>query len=189
MRRASKGVLDPVAGFLLKIGLTPNAVTILGLVITVGGAVLAGMGKFTLAVVVLLIGAPLDAVDGAMARKLGSPTRFGGFLDSVLDRYAELSMMGGLLFYYMNQGNSLDGLLIFIAAAGSVMVSYTRARAEGLGFNGKGGLLGRIERMILMILFLLIRRPMIAILIIAVLANFTAIQRVLLVHKQAVDTK
>ena len=185
MRDTSKVVLDPVAVFLLKIGLTPNAITLLGMVLSAAAGVFAGFGKFTLAGVILLVGAPLDAVDGAMARQRGKPSRFGGFFDSVIDRYSELFVLGGLLYYYVGQGNALASLLIFIAAAGSVMVSYTRARAEGQRFTAKVGILSRMERMTALILFLLIGRPLIAMWIIAILANVTAVQRILNVYKQS----
>jgi CDP-diacylglycerol--glycerol-3-phosphate 3-phosphatidyltransferase len=185
MRDTSKVVLDPVAAFLLKIGLTPNAITLLGMVLSAAAGVFAGFGKFTLAGVILLVGAPLDAVDGAMARQRGKPSRFGGFFDSVIDRYSELFVLGGLLYYYVGQGNALASLLIFIAAAGSVMVSYTRARAEGQRFTAKVSILSRMERMTALILFLLIGRPLIAMWIIAILANVTAVQRILNVYKQS----
>jgi len=185
MRDTFKVVLDPVAGFLLKIGLTPNSVTLFGLLLTAAAGVFAGFGKFFISGLILLMGAPLDAVDGVMARKRGQPSRFGGFFDSVIDRYSELFLLGGLLFYYIAQGDILSGLLVFIAAGGSVMVSYTRARAEGQGFTAKVGLFSRVERMIALILFLLIGKPIIAIWIIAILANITAIQRILNVYQQS----
>lgn len=188
MRNTFKVVLDPVAAFFLKLGFTPNMVTLLGLVLSIVAAVFAGMGKFLVAGLILMVGAPFDAVDGAMARQRGEPSRFGGFFDSVIDRYSELFMLGGLLYYYIGQGDQLACLLVFIAAAGSVMVSYVRARAEGQAFTAKVGILSRVERMIALVLFLIIGKPLIAIWIIAILANFTAVQRILNVHKQAVET-
>jgi len=185
MRDTFKRVLDPVAGFLLKIGLTPNSVTLFGMLLSAAAGVLAGLGKFSIAGLILLIGAPLDAVDGAMARLRGQPTRFGGFFDSVIDRYSELFLFGGLLFYYVAQENAFASLLVFTAAAGSVMVSYTRARAEGQRFTAKVGILSRMERMIALILFLIIGKPIYAIWIIAILANVTAVQRILNVYKQS----
>lgn len=185
MRDTFKIVLDPVAVFLLKLGLTPNAITLLGMLLSATAGVVAGFGKFTLAGIILLVGAPLDAVDGAMARQRGKPSRFGGFFDSVIDRYSELFVLGGLLYYYVGQGNAFASLLIFIAAAGSVMVSYTRARAEGQRFTAKVGILSRMERMIALILFLILARPLIAMWVIAILANITAVQRILNVHKQS----
>lgn len=185
MRDTFKVVLDPVAGFLLKLGLTPNSVTLFGLLLSATAGVFAGLGNFLVAGLILLIGAPLDAVDGAMARKRGQPSRFGGFFDSVIDRYSELFVLGGLLFYYVSQGDNLASLLVFIAAGGSVMVSYTRARAEGQGFSAKVGVFSRVERMIALILFLIIGKPIIAIWVIAILANVTAIQRIINVYQQS----
>jgi CDP-diacylglycerol--glycerol-3-phosphate 3-phosphatidyltransferase len=189
LRKTFKGVIDPVAAFFLKLGFKPNTITLLGLVISIVAAFIAARGNFTVAGLILLVGAPFDVIDGAMARQMGEPTRFGGFFDSVIDRYAELFLMGGLLFYYIEKGNDLACMLVFIAAAGSVMVSYVKARAEGLDFTAKVGILTRVERMIVLILFLLIGKPIIAIWIIAILANVTAIQRLLFVRKQAFMSK
>lgn len=185
LRKISKGVLDPIAGFCLKIGLKPNMVTGLGVILNIVTAYFLVIDKIQIAGLVLLIGAPLDALDGAMARQRGEPSRYGAFIDSVSDRYAELIVLGGLLIHYIDAGNMLACLLAFIAAAGSVLVSYTKARAESLGFNAKVGILTRVERSIVMIICLLIKQPMIALWIIAILANFTAIQRIAFVHKQA----
>lgn len=185
MRDTFKVVLDPVARFFLNLGLTPNSITLFGLVLSATAGVFAGLGKFTIAGLILLVGAPLDAVDGAMARQRGQPSKFGGFFDSVIDRYSELFLLGGLLYFYAVDGNTFACVLVFIAAAGSVMVSYTRARAEGLGLTAKVGILSRMERMVALILFLLLRRPQYAIWIIAILANVTAVQRIISVYKQS----
>ncbi len=129
--------------------------------------------------------APLDAVDGAMARLRGNPSRFGAFLDSVIDRYDELLLLGGLIFYFNNQDNQSGIMLTFLAAMGSVLVSYTRARAEGLGLNAKAGILTRIERAIILIIGLLLAKPIFSVGIIAVLANITAIQRICRVWQES----
>lgn len=185
LRKISKGILDPMAGFCLKIGIKPNMVTGIALFLNVVTAYLLATGKITLGGLILLVGAPLDALDGAIARKRGEPSMYGAFIDSVSDRYAELIVLGGLLIYYIDKGNMLACLLAFIAAAGSVMVSYTKARAEAVGFSAKVGILTRVERSIVMILFLIINQPMIALWVIAILANITAIQRIAFVHRQA----
>ncbi len=185
LRRISKGILDPMAEFCLKVGLKPNMITGIALVLNVVTAYFLATGKIPLAGLILLVGAPLDALDGAVARKRGEPSMYGAFIDSVSDRYAELIVLGGLLIYYIDKGNLLACLLAFIAAAGSVMVSYTKARAESVGFSGKVGILTRVERSIVMIVCLIINQPMIALWIIAILANITAIQRIAFVHKQA----
>lgn len=189
LRKIFKGIIDPIAGFFLKIGLKPNMITALGLLLAGLAAYFIATGRFTIGGLILLIGAPLDVVDGAMARQLGEPSKFGGFIDSVTDRYSELVVLLGLLIYFIGNGSLLASVLVFVAAAGSVMVSYTKARAESLGFSAKVGLLTRVERMIITVVFLIIGQPIIALWIIAILANFTAVQRILFVHKQAYSHK
>ncbi|HPD63271.1 MAG TPA: CDP-alcohol phosphatidyltransferase family protein [Anaerolineaceae bacterium] len=185
LRKLFKGVIDPIASLFIKMGLKPNTITAMGFILTILAAYFTATGRFLIAGLILLVGAPLDVVDGSMARLQGEPTRFGGFIDSVTDRYSELVLLLGLLFYYVQQQNLRASLLVFIAAAGSVMVSYTKARAESLGFTAKVGLLTRVERMIIMVAFLLIKRPIIALWIISIGANITAIQRMWFVYKQS----
>jgi len=128
---------------------------------------------------------PLDAVDGTLARKQGQTTPFGAFLDSVTDRYDELFLLGGLIYYFSSSGNKTGVMLTYLAAAGSVLVSYIRARAEALGFDAKMGILTRVERYLILIPGLLFRIPHISVGIIAVLGNVTALQRFFYVKKQA----
>ena len=189
LRKIFKNIIDPIAGFFLKIGLRANVITVIGFALAGLSAYFLASGRFLIGGLVLLVGAPLDVIDGAMARLQGETSKFGALLDSVTDRYAELVVLLGLLIYYLEKGNQLACILVFVAAAGSVMVSYTKARAESLGFTAKVGLLTRVERMIVMIICLLIKQPMIALWIIAIVANATAIQRMLFVHKQAVINK
>lgn len=185
LRKVFKFLIDPIAGFLVKIGLRPNNITLLGVLLSSLSAYLIASGRITFAGLVLLLAGPLDVIDGSMARKLGEPTKYGAFIDSVSDRYAELIVLGGLMIHYLLLANTLACILVFAAAGGSVMVSYVKARAESLGYTAKVGILTRVERLIVMILFLIINQPMIALWIIAILANFTAIQRMIFVHKQA----
>ncbi len=187
MRAKFKGVLDKIGGFLNKLGILPNTVTILGLVGNVAGAALLASGNITWGGIVILVMGPIDALDGTMARLRGESTEFGGFVDSVTDRYSELVILGGLLIYYLLQQNWLACLLIYLSAAGSVLVSYTKARAEALGFDAKVGVLTRMERFIILAPCLIFNRPMIALWIIAILANFTALQRIFYVRKQAYE--
>lgn len=185
LRKTFKGILDSISGFLLKIGLTPNAVTIFGVVLSCGVAVLIGTGHINWAGILMIISAPMDALDGSMARLKGTSSKFGAFLDSVTDRYSELIILGGLLYYYLRLDNVLACMLVFIAAGGSVLVSYTKARAESLGFDAHVGLLTRVERVIVLDVCLVFNIPIVALWILAVLANVTAIQRILFVNKQA----
>lgn len=185
LRKAFKGLLDGVAGFFLKIGLTPNAVTLLGLAGSIGAAVLIALGMPLWGGIILLLMAPLDAVDGAMARLSGRSSKFGAFLDSVIDRYSELFIYAAILYMFFEQGNFLGVMVCFAAASGAVLVSYTRARAEALGFDAKVGVMTRVERSIVMIVGLLFGIIVISLVIIAVLAHLTAMMRMVTVWKQA----
>ena len=185
LRKTFSGLLDTIAGFLLGLGLKPNHITLAGLCGNIIAAVLIGSGRLMAGGLMAALMGPLDAVDGAMARKIGVPTRFGGFLDSVIDRYDELLLLGGVLVYFTRGGNTWGIYLTYAAAAGSVLVSYMRARAEALGFDGKVGLLTRVERYIILILGLLLNWIIYSVGIIAILGNVTAIQRLLYVRKQA----
>ena len=132
-----------------------------------------------------MVFAPIDALDGTMARLRNEPTRFGGFVDSVTDRFSELIVFAGLLYYFAIINDPLAIMLVFFAAAGSIMVSYTRARAEALNYDAKVGILTRLERLIVLIPCLVFNIPLIALWILAFVANFTAIQRIWSVRKQA----
>ncbi|MFN8386310.1 MAG: CDP-alcohol phosphatidyltransferase family protein [Anaerolineales bacterium] len=128
---------------------------------------------------------PVDALDGTMARLRGEPGDFGAFVDSVSDRYSELIIYGGLLYHFLSIGEPLGGMLTFIAAAGSVLVSYVKARAEGLGYGAKVGLLTRVERYLVLAPSLVFGKLYIGLGIIAVFANITAFQRIWHVRAQA----
>jgi len=185
MRRLFKGVIDAIARFLINLGLKPNSVTLLGLLGNIAGAVLIGLGYITIGGIVVLILAPLDAVDGTMARMRGEVTSLGAFIDSVTDRYSELFLLGGLLVYFVLHGNTTGIILVYIAAAASILVSYVKARAEALGYEAKVGLLSRLERYLVLIPCLVFNIPMVALWILAILGNFTALQRIYYVRKQA----
>lgn len=184
-RRNFKGVLEPAARVLIRLGLTPNAVTLLGLAGNAVGAVFLAQGYMTIGGIAILLMAPLDALDGTMARLMGQSSKWGAFTDSVTDRWSELFIFMGLLYFYLGQGNRLACLLVFAAAGGSLMVSYTKSRAETLGFECNVGVLTRMERFLVLGPGLVLNLPMAAVAIIAVLANFTALQRAWFVRGQA----
>lgn len=186
LRVRFKGILDPIGALLNKIGISPNTMTLLGLAGHIGAAYLLARGEMVWGGVVVTLTGPFDAIDGTMARLRGKVSRFGGFLDSVIDRYAELALFAGLLIYYLGQPGWLPEILVYAAAAGSVMVSYTRSRGETAGFKVTAGFLTRVERYIVIVVSLLINRPLIALWILAILGNITAIQRIWLTHRQAV---
>ncbi|WP_246589283.1 CDP-alcohol phosphatidyltransferase family protein [Methanofollis formosanus] len=175
MRERTDGVLSRAAAVLGRTGVTPNALTAMGLLITAVAAGLIASGRLISAGLVLAFGGLFDALDGAVARANGQASRFGAFFDSVLDRYAEALLFGGLFLYF--SGDQTARALTFAALVGSLMVSYTRARAEGLGAECKTGLFTRIERMLVLILGLLTGFLVPALWILAVLTNLTAVQR------------
>jgi len=184
MRVMFKGTLDAMAGGLLRLGLRPNWVTLIGLLGTTGGAVMLAFGYFRWGGVLILLMGVLDALDGSMARLSGQSTPFGAFLDSVTDRYSDLFILGGLLVYYFQNPQGWAVPVIFLAAIGTVQVSYVKARAESLGLTAKIGLLSRLERFLILLPCLLLNVPMIGVWILAVLTHFTALQRIWSVWKQ-----
>ncbi len=178
LRVRFRGVLEPIARFLNSLGLMPNTVTILGLVGNSIGAYLLAEGHITWGGILVLLMGPVDALDGTMARLRGEPSRFGAFVDSVTDRYSELIIFLGLLIHFLRVDDKVACALVFLAAAGSVLVSYIKGRAEGLGYSCEVGILTRAERYIVLAPLLVFNLPLIAMWIIAILANFTAIQRI-----------
>ncbi len=186
LRRTFKEPLDKISLQLYQKGVRANQVTLLGLLGSTLVAYLLAHGYLFIGGLLLALFSPMDAVDGALARLSGQTNRFGAFLDSFTDRYEELLVLTGLGYFFASQGNLNGVLLSFIAVMGSVMVSYARARAEALGFEAKVGILTRIERTVVMILGLLFGLPLIALGIIALLANFTAWQRFFHVREQAI---
>jgi len=184
LRIIFKGIIDPIGAFLNRLGITPNAITLLGLAGTTIGAYVISQGKMTLGGIILLLFVFVDVLDGTMARLRGESSDFGGFVDSVSDRYAEFITFGGLLYYFLAHQNYLGVMITFIATAGSVLVSYVKARAEGLGFTAKVGILTRVERYLVLIPLLVFNQPFIAVVLIALLGNITAFQRIVFVRAQ-----
>ncbi len=185
MRIWFRWYLNPIAGFLNRLGIRPNTVTLLGLVGTMGVAVLIALGHMTWAGILLLIMGPIDAMDGALARLRNEVSDWGAFVDSVTDRYSELLIFGGFLIHYLTNPNSTGIILTYLAAAGSVLVSYVKARADASKLDANVGILTRVERYIVLIPGLIFNIPLIALTIIAIFANFTAFQRILRVRADA----
>ena len=136
----------PVARLLARLGLTPNTVTLLGLLVAADSAYLLSTGHLWVGGVVLLASGVFDLFDGALARETGRVTAFGALLDSVVDRLSEAVVLLGLLVFYLDRSSDTGALLVFMALAGSVMVSYLRARAEALAVECKIGVMTRPER-------------------------------------------
>ena len=184
--------LDPMARlahWLHQRGVTPNAVTVAGFVLTLLSTVMIGMGILSWGGLVLWAASMFDILDGALARYANKVSKFGAFLDSTLDRYSESITVLGLAFYFAYEpGRETEILLIFLTLIGSWMVSYTRARAEGLGIECKVGLLQRPERLTILITGLLLNVVLpalwIALWLLAILTNVTAFQRIYEVYTQ-----
>lgn len=185
LRVRFKNVLDPVGRFLNSLGIAPNTLTLAGLAGNFVGALFLAQGRFVTGGVILLLMGPLDALDGTMARLRGEPSALGAFVDSVTDRFSELFIYAGLIYFYLSTQNSLMVLLAFAALGGSFMVSYVRARAQSLGYEAKQGILTRMERFAVLVSGLLFGFTEVAIFIIAIFANITALQRILVVRRQA----
>jgi CDP-diacylglycerol--glycerol-3-phosphate 3-phosphatidyltransferase len=185
MRIWFKGILDPLGRLLNRIGLMPNTMTILGLVGNTLGAYFLATGHMTTGGIIILLMGPVDALDGTMARLRGMAGKFGAFVDSVTDRYSELVIFAGLLYYYVGQGAEVSTMLVYASAAGSVLVSYIRSRGQSLGWDTKVGVLTRMERYLVLAPALILDQTYIGLWIIALLANFTAIQRIIDVRRQA----
>src|ERR1022692_636376 len=157
----------------------PNVLTFIGLLINIWAAFLFAAGKFMWAGVVLIAAGLFDMVDGRVARETNRFTRFGGFFDSVLDRYSDLAVLVGLLVYYASINRFFYVVLTAIVMTGTVMVSYTRARAENTIPKCKVGFLERPERVVLLILGALFDRMAPVLWVIAVLSNLTVIHRMI----------
>ncbi|MBX3006238.1 MAG: CDP-alcohol phosphatidyltransferase family protein [Anaerolineales bacterium] len=178
-------LINPTVEFLNKLGVTPNMLTLLGLLGITVGAVYAARGNFRIAGLMVLLMTPFDALDGALARRRGESQEFGAFVDSVSDRYGELVVYGGILWWATQNGNLWLAFGSYLAAFGSVLVSYIRARAQSVGLEAKVGLLSRVERYFILGPSLFFNLPMLGVGLIAVGANLTALQRIWHVRSQA----
>jgi CDP-diacylglycerol--glycerol-3-phosphate 3-phosphatidyltransferase len=180
VKAQARAVLVPWARFLANVGISPDHLTWTGLVISGGAGVLAGMGWFRWAALALLAGAFCDMLDGSVARASGSATRFGAFLDSTVDRVSEAFYFAGILLYFSRVHPSpLYAVLSLAALAASFLVSYTRARAEGLGVECNVGWMERPERLVLLMIASAVGPAgiRIALWLLTVLAGWTSVQR------------
>ncbi len=202
--RVRTSIEQPAGRVFSRLGLTPNALTLIGFLIAVVAAYTATIMLWPIAGLLVAFGAIFDLFDGALARATGRTSRFGAFLDSTLDRAGEAIVYAGVAYGFLNYGLALGGLLALLAMAASFMVSYVRAKSESLGFSpGSGmanvGLAPREVRVVILIiglLFAYVGRPindyvvdypvlMAALALIAVLATITTIQRILFVYRQS----
>lgn len=183
IRQQVEGTLARLGKRLHQWGVHPDLLTWLGLLFVIVAAVFAARGDFALAAVILVVGMPLDALDGAVARAMKRTNLFGGVLDSVIDRYADLFILLGLAYYLAVDNAFNDLLLAFAAVVGSTLVSYIRARAGVAGLQTAGGLFSRLERSAVLILTLFLAGFFgrawltVGLAILAAGSNLTALQR------------
>jgi CDP-diacylglycerol--glycerol-3-phosphate 3-phosphatidyltransferase len=178
-------VIEKIVNGLALSRISPNALTFIGLLINILAAWLFADGKMLIAGLVVVGASVFDMVDGRVARATNQVTKFGGFFDSVLDRYSDLALYMGLLVYYASINRFFYIVLTAIAMTGSVMVSYTRARAENSIPKCKVGFLERPERIVLIMIGALFNRMAPVLWVIAVLSNWTVVHRMIYTWQEA----
>lgn len=175
-----------IGAFLGRHGVTPNMLTIAGFILNCIVAAIIASGRGQLGGVLLLVASGFDMLDGAVARSTGKTSKFGGFFDSTVDRYSEIIVYVGLLWYILGTEDWKWGaMLVLFSASGAVMVSYARARAEAAGWKASVGILARPERVVVLSLGLIVDRPMWALVILAIATNLTAVMRMAHVWREA----
>jgi CDP-diacylglycerol--glycerol-3-phosphate 3-phosphatidyltransferase len=178
--------LGPPARLIGRLGIGPTAFTLWGLALAGAAGLAFAVGRLRTGALLVLGAGLADMLDGAVARACGRESKFGAFIDSVLDRYGEAAYFTGLIYYYAAGLDKVMAVLAAAVLAGSLLVSYAKARAEGLLEKCDVGLMERPERMILLALGYLVggRGPLVAMAVLAVFSHFTAVQRILYVRKR-----
>ena len=178
--------VKPIGAGLRRTGMSPDHLTVMGLLVAVGAAVAIGAGELRLGLVLVILAALPDLFDGALAKATDTSSQRGAFFDSVIDRVTDALLFGGVAWYFASEESPHMSLLPFAVLGVSSVISYQRAKAESLGLEAKGGLMERAERIILFCLGLLIPPLLIPILwVMLVLTAVTAVQRFVKVWKQA----
>jgi CDP-diacylglycerol--glycerol-3-phosphate 3-phosphatidyltransferase len=184
-------LIDPLSKVLARTRIHPHVLTVAGFVLSLMAANFFRTGRFLWAGIFIILAGTCDILDGRLARDTGKGSRYGALFDSTVDRYSEIFIFLGLTWFYYDYSRSTV-LVILLAVAGSMMVSYTRARAEGLGLECRVGILQRQHRITLLVAGAILgsipgtrhAAMLIAIWIIAILANVTAVQRVAYIRRQ-----
>ncbi len=182
-RRNLKVIFEPIAGVFRALHITPNVITLAGFLLNLVVAYLIVIDQVFWAGVVFLIAAVADAIDGTLARQLDVRNKFGAFWDSTLDRLSESFVLMAMGYYFAVRGEVWSVMAVFLALIASFLVSYTRARGEGLGVDVKVGIGTRVERFIVTALALLFNKLLIGLIVIIVLAGITVLQRMWAVYK------
>jgi len=176
LRKYTRSLLESIVRPLARTGVSPNVLTLCGFLATLPVAYLLAKGHERVAGLLIIFVGLFDALDGALARITGKVTPFGAFFDSTLDRFSEIALYLGLLYLY--RGATLETVLIYLTITGSLMVSYTRARADGLGVECKVGFFSRLERMAVLVVGLILEQTLLALIVLAIFSNLTALQRI-----------
>ena len=163
---------------LARLGVSPNVITLLGLPVYATAGLLFACKQFSLAAIVLCFAGLTDVLDGAVARVSGRVTRFGAFLDSTVDRYCDAAVFGGIIYYYLSEGEPLQVCLGISALVGSLAISYARARAECFISSCRVGFFERPERLVILVLGALFHHMLIALWILGTLTHWTVLARV-----------
>lgn len=177
-------VTSPVVAVLARLGITPNQLTVGQLLGGIIAGVVIATGELAWGGVILLASATLDAFDGTLARTTGRVTKFGGVFDSTIDRLFEGAVLAGVLYYYVDQGAKLESLLVFVAAIGSLCVSYVRARAEVEGVSLYDGLFTRGVRIIVLTAGLVLGGLSVVLWVLAVMTLVTTFHRLFVVWQR-----
>ncbi len=185
VRNWTQGIRSAMARVLGGWGVSPNMLTLFGYLLHLPVMCMLATGQLRSGGALFVVASAFDALDGSVAREMGQASTFGAFLDSVVDRFSEGTVLFGLLLYYLNRGARLEPALIYVAVFGSLLVSYTRARAEGVGIECKEGLFTRFERVILLAAGLILEWTRPVLWILAILTVFTALQRIAYVWRKA----
>jgi CDP-diacylglycerol---glycerol-3-phosphate 3-phosphatidyltransferase len=181
-RRVAEGIVSPLA----RLGVDPNLITVVGFLLNIVTAAVLATGHLSSGGLLLLVSGLFDMLDGALARVENSQSAFGAFLDSLLDRYSEATILLALIYVFTIRQQTANVLLVYGVAVGSILISYSRARAEGLGLDAKVGIAQRPERVLILGAGLLINAntTVIALVILAFLTHVTALQRLFHVWRQ-----
>lgn len=177
-------ITSPIVSLLGKTRITPDALTCINLAFSIAAAYVIATDRLLLGGILVLVSGLFDLLDGALARFAKRSTDFGAVLDSTVDRISEATVLGGLLVWYLVHGSNLEVVLVFAVLVGSFLVSYIRARAEGIGQQCQVGLFTRAERVVVLALGLLLNQVFISLCILLVFVSVTTIQRLVFVREQ-----
>lgn len=188
-RRVFSTMISPLVGLFSLLNVPPNVITITGFVIQATSVYFICDGRLVLAGILILVGGSMDMVDGELARRRGIISKFGAFFDSFFDRYSDTVVLLGFLYYFSTKGEILYTILTGVAIVGAMMVSYARARAEGLGVECKTGVFERTERLLTIVVGALFGGVVlkVAFWILAIGSHLTSVQRFVYVWIKSKD--